>query len=152
MQSCPAVHRAQPGADRRSRHQYRRGRDFLDRGGGRAASWRTAARPGMSDAQVIYVVEDDRDVARLLAAQLQGDGFRVVINATGGDAVEEIAQVDPRLVILDLMLPLANGLEILATIRRHPRLRELPVIVLTALGAEADRIRGLDLGADDYVE
>jgi len=100
----------------------------------------------------ILVVEDDRDVARLVAAQLTADGHEVVVNSTGGGVVEQVEELEPRLVILDLMLPLAHGFEILQSLRQHPRFAELPILLLTALGAEADRVRGLDLGADDYVQ
>ena len=99
----------------------------------------------------ILVVEDDRDVARLIAAQLRGDGFEVVVNSSGGGVVEQAAGLEPQLVILDLMLPLAHGFEILTELRQEPRFSQLPVLILTALGAESDRVRGLDLGADDYI-
>lgn len=100
---------------------------------------------------LILVVEDDPHVSRLVALQLEAEGFEAVVNATGGGVLEQVAELEPKLVILDLMLPLAHGLELLRRLRQDPRFAQLPVLVLTALGEEADRIRGLDLGADDYV-
>ena len=99
----------------------------------------------------ILLVEDDPHVSRLVAAQLEAEGFAVTVNATGGGFLEQLEEFEPRLVILDLMLPLAHGFELLRGLRQHPRFGRLPVLVLTALGDESDRIRGLDLGADDYV-
>lgn len=99
----------------------------------------------------ILVVEDDRHVARLVRMQLEQEGFEVVVNASGGGVLEQAAALRPRLMVLDLMLPLADGRDLLQSLRMDPGLRTLPVLVLTALGTEADRIQGLDLGADDYL-
>ncbi|HEY7854964.1 MAG TPA: response regulator transcription factor [Terriglobales bacterium] len=104
------------------------------------------------DRPPILVVEDDQDVARLVAFQLEQEGFAVTVNATGGGVLEQVTSLQPRLVVLDLMLPLAHGYEILRDLRRDPRYAQLPVLLLTALGAESDRVRGLDLGADDYMQ
>ncbi len=99
----------------------------------------------------ILLVEDDPHVSRLVATQLESEGFAVTLNATGGGFLEQLEEIEPRLVILDLMLPLAHGFELLRRLRQHPRFGRTPVLVLTALGDESDRIHGLDLGADDYV-
>ncbi len=99
----------------------------------------------------ILVVEDDEDVARLLQLQLQRDGYEVALNTTGAGFLQQAGEFGPALVILDLMLPGTSGLELLQQLRREPRFAQLPVIVLTAMGDEAARVRGLDLGADDYV-
>jgi len=100
----------------------------------------------------ILLVEDDPHVSRLVALHLEAENFDVTVNATGGGVLEQVAELEPKLVILDLMLPLAHGLELLRRLRQDPRFAQLPVLVLTALGDEADRVRGLDLGADDYVQ
>ena len=99
----------------------------------------------------ILVVEDDLDVARLVRLQLEADGFEVILNRSGGGVLEQAAELRPRLLILDLMLPLTHGLDVLQALRADPGLRSLPVLVLTALGAESDRVKGLDFGADDYL-
>jgi len=104
-----------------------------------------------SDKERILLVEDDADVARLVRYQLEHDGFMVAVNSTGAGVLEQITEWRPALVVLDLMLPSANGLEVLQRLRQDPRYSQLPVILLTALGEETDRVRGLDLGADDYI-
>lgn len=100
---------------------------------------------------LVLLVEDDGDVAQLVRAQLEREGVGVEVNRTGAKVLEQLAALEPQMLILDLMLPQANGLEILARVRESARFRSLPVLVLTALGSEAERVRGLDLGADDYV-
>ncbi|MGH9471376.1 MAG: response regulator [Terriglobales bacterium] len=102
-------------------------------------------------AELILVVEDDADVAGLVRLQLEREGFRTIHNATGAGLAAQIEVERPALVLLDLMLPAASGLALLRQLRRDPRYRELPVIVLTALSEERDRVRGLDLGAADYI-
>lgn len=104
-----------------------------------------------SDKERILLVEDDPDVARMVSYQLDRDGFAVTVNPTGAGVFEQLAECRPSLAVLDLMLPAANGLEILQHMRQDPRYTQLPVILLTAMGEETDRVRGLDLGADDYI-
>lgn len=99
----------------------------------------------------ILVVEDDPDLGQLLRFQLEQAGYQVRVNATGAGLPAQLAEFEPSLVVLDWMLPAADGLELLRQLRRQPRTARLPVILLTARGEEADRIRGLDVGADDYV-
>lgn len=96
----------------------------------------------------VLVVDDEPMVREVLTQYLVADGFEVVESADGEDAIEKITELSPRLVLLDLMLPKRNGLEVLRFIRQTS---ELPVILLTARGEEADRVQGLEAGADDYV-
>lgn len=102
-------------------------------------------------AEHILIVEDDADVARLVRLHLEREGYRTSVNSTGAGLLPQIEAEQPNLVVLDLMLPAAPGLALLRQLRQDPRFAALPVIVLTALGGEADRIRGLDLGAADYI-
>ena len=98
--------------------------------------------------QSVLLVDDDENLAAMLAEILQLHGFEVG-KATSGEAVlERIAAVPPDLVVLDVMLPGASGFEVLARLRQGS---ELPVIMLTARGADAERIAGLTGGADDYL-
>jgi two-component system phosphate regulon response regulator PhoB len=99
----------------------------------------------------ILVVEDERDIAALVAYHLTKEGYRVRTAEGGTEAIEAAAAERPDLLVLDLMLPGLSGYDVLAEIRRRPELAEVPVIVLTARRDEADRVRGLELGADDYV-
>jgi two-component system phosphate regulon response regulator PhoB len=99
----------------------------------------------------ILVVEDERDIAALVAYHLTREGYRVRTADDGAEALEAISHERPDLVILDLMLPGFSGYEVLAELRRRAATAEIPVVVLTARRDEADRVRGLELGADDYV-
>ncbi|MBI4544247.1 MAG: response regulator transcription factor [Gemmatimonadetes bacterium] len=99
----------------------------------------------------ILVVEDEPDIAALLAYHLTREGFRVRTAAGGPEALEALSRERPDLLVLDLMLPGLSGYDVLAELKRQPETADLPVVVLTAMREEADRIRGLELGADDYV-
>jgi two-component system, OmpR family, phosphate regulon response regulator PhoB len=99
----------------------------------------------------ILVVEDERDIAALVAYHLTKEGYRVRTAEGGVEALEGVNAERPDLVLLDLMLPGFSGYEVLTELRRRPELSEIPVIVLTARRDEADRVKGLELGADDYV-
>jgi two-component system phosphate regulon response regulator PhoB len=106
-------------------------------------------RAGMQP--VVLVVEDETDLMTLLGYNLEKEGFRTVAARDGEEAVLLAAEQRPDLVLLDWMLPHRSGLEVCRQLRRNPKTRDIPVIMLTARGEEADRIRGLDAGADDYV-
>lgn len=99
----------------------------------------------------ILVVEDERDIAALVAYHLTKEGYRVRTAEGGNEALEAVSAERPDLVLLDLMLPGFSGYEVLSEIRRRPELTEVPIIVLTARREESDRIKGLELGADDYL-
>ena len=107
--------------------------------------------PKLSMRTNILVVEDESAIVELLRYNLERDGFRVTVAADGEEALTAIAEDKPDLVLLDWMLPNASGLEVCRQIRRKTATRDLPVIMLTARGEEADRVRGLDVGADDYI-
>jgi DNA-binding response OmpR family regulator len=97
------------------------------------------------------VVEDDADIVELLTHYLSADGFGVEAAADGRKALALLRQGDFDLLVLDLQLPGLDGLTVCAEVRRDPRLRDVPIVMLTARGDEADRIVGLEMGADDYV-
>ncbi len=99
----------------------------------------------------ILVVDDEPDITALVAYHLAREGFRVKTAATGPEALTSIAAEAPDLVVLDLMLPGRSGFEVLAEVRRRPDTRDVGVILLTARREEADRIKGLTEGADDYL-
>ncbi len=99
----------------------------------------------------ILVVEDDADILQLLSYNLRAAGFDVQTCVDGNGVMELIRTFSPDLVILDLMLPGVDGLEICRRLKQDSGLRSIPVIILTARGEEIDRIVGLELGADDYV-
>ena len=102
-------------------------------------------------ARNILVVEDDNNISNLIKMYLDKEGFDVRIAADGGKAVEEFKEKEPDLVLLDVMLPGTDGIELLRRLRASARFAELPVVMATAKGAEYDKIQGLDLGADYYL-
>ena len=99
----------------------------------------------------ILIVEDERDVVRLLTYNLEKEGFRVNSVSDGSLVLPEIRREAPDLLILDLMLPGMDGLEVCRQLRRHERYSRIPILIVTARSGEADRVVGLELGADDYV-
>jgi len=99
----------------------------------------------------VLVVEDEPDIAALIAYQLTREGFRVETAGTGPDALEAISRDIPDLVVLDRMLPGLSGDEVLRRLRQEAATSNIPVLVLTAKREQEDRIRGLELGADDYL-
>jgi DNA-binding response OmpR family regulator len=105
----------------------------------------TPARP------VIFVVEDDEDIARLISHNLQAAGFEVRSFVSGASVLSEALRELPALFLLDVMLPGIDGFELCRHIRQTPAVATTPVIFLTAKTAESDRVRGLDLGGDDYI-
>ncbi len=99
----------------------------------------------------VLIVEDEPDIRRLVDFHLTRDGFRCRAVASGTEALAEVRRALPDLVVLDLMLPEMDGLEVCRRLRGEPRSATVPIIILTARADEVDRIVGLELGADDYV-
>ena len=99
----------------------------------------------------VLIVEDEAPLVTMLRYNLEKAGFEVAEAGDGEEALLQIAERRPDLVLLDWMLPHVSGLEICRQIRRSPQLKSLPVVILTARGEESDRERGLDSGAEDYV-
>jgi two-component system, OmpR family, alkaline phosphatase synthesis response regulator PhoP len=100
---------------------------------------------------LILIVEDERDIADLVALTLAKAGHTTEVVANGTDALGRVRAARPDLVILDLMLPGMDGLAVCEALRRDPAVAAIPIIMLTARADEADRVTGLELGADDYV-
>ena len=100
---------------------------------------------------VIFVVEDDEDIARLISHNLQAAGFEVQSFVSGASVLTEAVREMPALFLLDVMLPGTDGFELCRHIRQTPVLSATPIIFLTAKTAEADRVKGLELGGDDYI-
>ncbi len=99
----------------------------------------------------VLVVDDERDITALVAYHLARAGYRVTTAASGTDALKAVAAEPPDLIVLDLMLPGRSGLELLDELRAREDTREVGIILLTARREEADRIKGLAAGADDYL-
>jgi two-component system phosphate regulon response regulator PhoB len=99
----------------------------------------------------VVIIEDERDVARLLEFNLQQAGYTVMTAGTGAEGLAMIRTQSPDVVILDLMLPDTTGYEVCKTIRGEKQFADIGVLMLTAKGEPEDRILGLEVGADDYV-
>ena len=99
----------------------------------------------------VLVVEDEPDIRDLVVLHLEREGFQVRTARSGADALRQVKVAPPDLVVLDLMLPELDGLEVCRRLRRDVATASVPVIMLTAKGDEADRVVGLELGADDYI-
>lgn len=99
----------------------------------------------------ILIVDDEEDILELVKYNLEREGYRTVCATTGEQALQVVDNDNLHLVILDLMLPGINGLEVAKGIKRNPLKMHIPIIMLTAKGEETDIVTGLELGADDYV-
>ena len=99
-------------------------------------------------ARTILVVDDERNIVDLVRLYLRNEGFEVETAANGREALEKARSLQPSLVVLDIMMPEMDGIEVARTLRRES---DIPIIMLTARSDEIDRIVGLELGADDYV-
>ena len=99
----------------------------------------------------VLIVEDDKDIVELVRYNLEKEGYQTAVAADGLTALSTLRRAPPDLVLLDLMLPKLPGLEVCREIRRDQTLNRLPILMLTARGEEADRVVGLEMGADDYV-
>jgi len=100
---------------------------------------------------LLLVVEDEETLVTLLRYNLEKEGYRVTVAKDGEDALLLAREEVPDLVLLDWMLPLLSGIEVCRRLRRGRETRNVPILMLTARGEEADKIRGLDTGADDYM-
>jgi phosphate regulon transcriptional regulator PhoB len=99
----------------------------------------------------VLLIEDDRDIVELVRYNLEREGFQVGSAMDGATGLVQVRKTPPDILLLDLMLPKLSGLEICKEIRRDQALNRLPILMLTARGEEADRVVGLEMGADDYV-
>jgi DNA-binding response OmpR family regulator len=106
----------------------------------------------VKDRQKLFVVEDDSDIARLVRHHLEAAGFRVRVYATTHAVLADALKERPALLLLDIMVPGGDGIELCRQIRQSGEtLRGTPIVFMTARTSEADRIRGLEIGADDYI-
>ena len=99
----------------------------------------------------VLIVEDEPDIRELVVHHLKREGYQVSAAASGEEALRQVQAVPPDLVLLDLMMPAMDGLEVCRRLRQDPATASLPIVMLTAKGDEVDRVLGLEIGADDYV-
>lgn len=109
-------------------------------------------RPWESDmAQKVLIVDDELDLLNLVEAQLRRNGYETVKAATGGEGLRLASEQRPDLILLDVNLPDLPGTDVCRFLRSEPATRQIPIIFLSAKGEESDRVKGLELGADDYI-
>ncbi len=104
-----------------------------------------------SEVPLILIVDDEEDILTLLDYNLRDSGYRTKLASTGREAIALVDQENPDLVILDVMMPVMDGLEACRLIRAKPEMAEKPIVMLTARSGEEDHVRGLDVGADIYL-
>ncbi len=103
------------------------------------------------DKPTILVVDDEEDIVELVELNIAREGYKVLACGTGEKALEIAHSKLPDMVILDLMLPGIDGLEVCRRLKSHPKTEQIPIVILSAKGEEADIVTGLELGADDYI-
>jgi two-component system phosphate regulon response regulator PhoB/two-component system alkaline phosphatase synthesis response regulator PhoP len=108
-------------------------------------------KPDISKNPLVAVVDDENDILELISINLEKSGFRKKTFQAARPFFEFLKTSTPELVVLDLMLPDIHGLEVCKTLKQHSKWRQIPILMLTALGDETDVILGLELGADDYM-
>jgi two-component system phosphate regulon response regulator PhoB len=99
----------------------------------------------------ILVVDDEEDIRELIQYNLAKDGYRVTCAATGEEGLSLVGSLKPDLIILDLMLPGIDGLEVCRKLKMDPAFKSIPIVMVSARGEEPDVVSGLELGADDYI-
>jgi len=99
----------------------------------------------------VLIVEDEKDIVKMLEYNLKKEGFRVISACDGEDALDLAVREHPDILLLDLMLPGIDGLEVCRSLKKENKTSSIPVIMLTAKGQESDKVVGLELGADDYI-
>jgi two-component system phosphate regulon response regulator PhoB len=99
----------------------------------------------------ILIVEDEKSIATLVQYNLETEGYQVILSENGEDGFHQIKKNAPDLVLLDWMLPDLSGIDICKQIKKDPKLKTIPIIMMTAKSEEEDKIRGFETGADDYV-
>lgn len=105
----------------------------------------------MTKKEKILVVDDEEDIQELVQYNLVKEGFDVVCAASGEEALEMAGSMPIDLIVLDLMLPGVNGLSVARRLKKEPETADIPIVMLTAKGEEADVVTGLEMGADDYI-
>jgi len=99
----------------------------------------------------VLIVEDEPDIRALIVHHLKREGYQVSAASSGEEALRQVQAAPPDLVLLDLMMPAMDGLEVCRRLRQDPATVSLPIVMLTAKGDEVDRVLGLEIGADDYI-
>lgn len=105
----------------------------------------------MEEGKVILLVDDDLTLREMYQERLKAEGFDIVQASNGDEAIKKANEVKPNIILLDIMMPKINGFDVLKDLKANPELKDIPVIVLTALIQDVDRVQGKKLGAADYI-
>lgn len=101
--------------------------------------------------KIVILAEDDRTIARLIIFKLEKESFKVIHFLNGEGVVDTVSKILPDIVILDVMMPIQDGISILKEIKANPKTKHIPVVILSAKGQEKDIIKGMEIGASDYI-
>ena len=105
----------------------------------------------MEEGKVILLVDDDLTLREMYEERLKAEGFDIIQASNGEEAIKKAKENKPNIILLDIMMPKINGFDVLKELKADPDLKEIPVIVLTALIQDVDRVQGKKLGAVDYI-
>jgi len=105
----------------------------------------------MEEGKVILLVDDDLTLREMYEERLKAEGFDIIQASNGEEAIKKAKENKPNIILLDIMMPKINGFDVLKEVKADPDLKEIPVIVLTALIQDVDRVQGKKLGAVDYI-
>jgi len=105
----------------------------------------------MADGKVVLLVDDDLTLREMYQERLKAEGFEIVQASNGEEAIQKAKETKPNVILLDIMMPKINGFDVLKQLKANDELKEIPVIVLTALIQDVDRVQGKKLGAADYI-
>jgi len=105
----------------------------------------------MEEGKVILLVDDDLTLREMYEERLKAEGFDIIQASNGEEAIKKAKENKPNVILLDIMMPKINGFDVLKELKADPDLKEIPVIVLTALIQDVDRVQGKKLGAVDYI-
>lgn len=105
----------------------------------------------MEEGKVILLVDDDLTLREMYEERLKAEGFDIIQASNGDEALRKAKESKPNIVLLDIMMPKVNGFDVLKELKADPELKDVPVIVLTALIQDVDRVQGKKLGAADYI-
>lgn len=101
--------------------------------------------------KIVILAEDDKTIARLIIFKLEKEGFKIIHFLDGERVVDTVSKILPDIVILDIMMPIQDGISILKEIKINPKIKHIPVVILSAKGQEKDIIKGMEIGASDYI-
>jgi two-component system phosphate regulon response regulator PhoB len=113
--------------------------------------WKNGKKNSKMAKERILVVDDEEDILELVRFNLAREGYSIICTTSGEETLKIIQKEHPDLIVLDLMLPGMDGLDVAKALKNDPKTRDIPIVMLTAKGEEADIVTGLELGADDYV-